>query len=132
MRATRLISYIWALPTTLIGSPFVVLALITGGRARVFQGVLEVHGGGVAYFLRNATLLKGGARAMTLGHIVLGLDRDVLRSTRRHERVHVRQVERWGPFFIPAYLLASAWIAFRGGEPYLDNPFEREAFRRYG
>ena len=46
----------------------------------------------------------------------------------RHERIHVRQCERWGPLFLPAYLLASAFIALRGGNPYLDNPFEREAY----
>ena len=48
--------------------------------------------------------------------------------TRTHERVHVRQCERWGPLFIPAYLLASLLIRLRGGRPYEDNPFEREAY----
>lgn len=126
----RALAYLWALPTTLIGVPFVLLALLTGGGVRLVRGVLEVHGGLIAYLLQHATVLKGGAKAMTLGHIVLGLDRQVLRHTRRHERVHVRQVERWGPLFIPAYLLASVWAAARGGHPYLDNTFEREAFRR--
>jgi hypothetical protein len=29
---------------------------------------------------------------------------------------------------IPAYLLASLYVYSRGRNPYLDNPFEREAF----
>ena len=65
---------------------------------------------------------------MTLGHVVLGRNRDALSRTRAHERVHVEQCERWGPFFLPAYLIASAWVWIRGGNFYLDNPFEREAY----
>ncbi len=69
---------------------------------------------------------------MTLGHVIIGRDRDCLERCRRHEHVHVRQAERWGPLFIPAYLLASAWVAIRGGRAYEDNPFEREAYRQTG
>ena len=69
---------------------------------------------------------------MTLGHVVLGADQPSLDRTRDHERVHVRQAERWGPAFIPAYLLASIIAWMRGLDPYLDNPFEREAFGRQG
>jgi hypothetical protein len=67
---------------------------------------------------------------MTLGHVVLGVNQLALDETRDHERVHVRQVERWGPAFIPAYLLASILAWMRGQDPYLDNHFEREAFGR--
>ena len=63
---------------------------------------------------------------MTLGHVVLGRDAAILDHAREHERVHVRQCERWGLLFIPAYLLASAWQALGGREAYRDNPFERE------
>lgn len=66
---------------------------------------------------------------MTLGHTVVGRTAAVLDLTRRHELVHVRQYERWGPFFIPAYLVCSAWQWFQGRDPYRDNPFEVEAFR---
>ena len=41
----------------------------------------------------------------------------------------MRQYERWGPFFIPAYLAASLWMLVTGRDPYRENPFEREAFR---
>jgi cardiolipin synthase len=75
-------------------------------------------------------LYPGGAAAMTLGHVVLGVNRLALDETRDHERVHVRQVERWGPAFIPAYLFASVLAWWRGEDPYLDNHFEREAFGR--
>ncbi|HMO84113.1 MAG TPA: hypothetical protein PKC18_04240 [Lacipirellulaceae bacterium] len=51
-----------------------------------------------------------------------------LEACRAHELVHVRQYERWGPLFVPAYLACSAVIWLRGGDAYLDNPFEREAF----
>ena len=36
----------------------------------------------------------------------------------------MRQVERWGGVFIPAYLLASVVAWWRGGDYYLDNWFE--------
>jgi hypothetical protein len=65
---------------------------------------------------------------MTLGHVVLGVDRQQLRRTRAHERVHVRQSERWGPLFLPAYAAASVWCIIRGRTAYFDNPFEREAY----
>ena len=66
---------------------------------------------------------------MTLGHVVLGRDRFLLEATRPHERVHVRQAERWGPLFIPAYLAASLIQLMRGKRPYEDNPFEVEAYQ---
>lgn len=123
--------YAWAFPTTFVGLLFLAPAVFsrTGG-ARIVSGVLELHGGPVAWFLRRCTLLKGGASAMTLGHVVLGRDQRLLNLTRAHERVHVRQCERWGPLFIPAYLIASVRVFFRGGRPYEDNPFEREAYGR--
>lgn len=33
---------------------------------------------------------------------------------------------------IPAYLLSSFWIGVRGGDPYLHNPFEIEAYETAG
>jgi hypothetical protein len=122
------IRYVWALPTTAVGLCLGVPALISGGQMQWIDGVLEFHGGFVAYFLNHCTLLEGGASAMTLGHVVLGLDRDSLDWTREHERVHVAQCERWGPFFLPVYGLASAWIYLHHGDAYRDNPFEREAY----
>ena len=65
---------------------------------------------------------------MTLGHVVLGRDREALEWSRAHERVHVRQCERWGPFFLPAYGVASLIAMSRGERAYRDNAFEREAY----
>lgn len=126
----RIIAYLWAFPTTFVGLLFVPLAAVAGGRVRFVDGVLEVSGGPVGWFLRYCTFLRGGAAAMTLGHVVLGRDESILEATRSHERVHVRQAERWGPLFIPVYLLSSIVVALAGRRAYEDNPFEREAYRR--
>jgi hypothetical protein len=66
---------------------------------------------------------------MTLGHVILGVDGSALDANRRHELAHVRQCERWGPFFLPAYGLASLWAWARGGHYYRDNAFEVDAER---
>jgi hypothetical protein len=67
-------------------------------------------------------------RAMTLGHVVLCID--VADDTLlRHELVHVRQYEKLGPLFVPAYLAASLLAVLRGGNAYSDNAFEVEARR---
>ena len=121
-------SYIWALPNTVVGLPFLLAALVTGGSARIADGVLEVWGGVLSFLLGRCVPIGGGALAMTLGHIVLGRSERAIVTTRAHERIHVRQCERWGPFFIPAYFLASLVAILRGGHGYRDNRFEREAW----
>jgi hypothetical protein len=120
--------YLWTAPNSLLGLLLVPLALLQGGRARFVRGVLEAHGGIITRFLNRGLPWVGGGAAMTLGHVVWGRDQESLEYTREHERVHVRQYERWGPLFIPLYLLAAARAKWRGEHPYLDNPFEREAF----
>jgi hypothetical protein len=124
-----LVGYIWAAPTTAIG-----LVMMLGGlwrvRVRVVDGVLEAHGPALAWLLRHLTLIPDGAKAMTLGHVVIARDRQSLESTRAHERVHVRQCELWGPLFVPAYLAASLWALLRGRDLYFDNWFEVEAIQR--
>src|ERR1041384_1122569 len=99
----RILIYLWTMPTTAVGLLFVPLAWMSGGKVRVHTGVLEIHGGLVSFFLRRCTLLKGGASAMALGHVVLGRDEMLLDLSRPHECIHVRQAERWGPLFIPMY-----------------------------
>jgi hypothetical protein len=127
MTVLRVLTLLWTLPTTCVGLLLVPLAVISRGKLQLMDGVLEVYGGAVGWLLMNCVPLGGGASAMTLGHVVIGLDSAALDRTRAHERVHVRQAERWGPLFIPAYLLAAAWQWFRGRDAYLDNPFERQA-----
>jgi len=123
----RPLVYLWAFPATLLGLLFVPISLFDGG-VHLVDGVLEVHGRFVSRFLSDWSLLKGGASAMTLGHVVIGRDELLLDLTRSHERVHVRQYERWGPLFIPAYLGCSLALWAMGRQGYRDNPFEREAY----
>ena len=125
--ARTYVRYLWALPNTLIGLAVLPLLVASGGHAQVVNGVLELHGGLVTWLLRRLVPLRGGAVAVTLGHVVLGRDRHALALTRLHERAHVRQYESWGPAFIPAYLAAGAWALCSGHDPYADNYFERRA-----
>ena len=124
----RMLGYAWVSPVTGAALSFVLLGVITGGRAAIVRGVIEVHGGLVARILRRGLPWSGPAAAMTLGHVILGCDQECLDHSRDHEHVHVRQYERWGPLFIPAYLGASVWCWWRGFDTYYDNPFEREAY----
>ena len=128
MIVLRVLAYLWASPVSGIGLLFVPLAWLGGGGARVVYGAVEVHGGLVAAILRRGLPVLGPAAAMTLGHVILGRDPSCLDKSRRHEHVHVRQYERWGVFLVPVYLLASCVLYVRGQDPYLDNPFERQAF----
>lgn len=128
MRWLRPLVYLWVLPGSAVGLFVAAVAVATGGTATVVDGVLEVHGGWVTQFLLRGNRWVGPIAAITLGHVVAGCDAATLHRTRRHERVHVRQYERWGPLFIPAYLACSVWMGMRGYNPYLDNPFEVEAY----
>jgi hypothetical protein len=123
--------YVWAFPNSLIGLALLPLVVLPRGRARIVGGVLEAHGGIFAAVLRHLPI-PGGAAAITFGHVVIARDRASLAITRRHERVHVRQCEVWGPLFIPAYLLAGLWAFVTGAGAYQGNYFEREAVRRAG
>lgn len=119
----RLFILLWTLPTTLIGIIAAIIWLSSGAKARIAHGVLEIHGGKLAYWM-----MRRGFAAMTLGHVILGFSAARLDQLRPHEHVHVRQAERWGILFIPAYLLAGLWQRVRGRHIYYDNPFELEAF----
>lgn len=123
-----LLKYLWALPTTCAGLFLVIPTLLTGGHGQWVDGVLELQGGLLRGMLSHLVPIPGGASAMTLGHVVIGRDQQCLDQTRTHERVHVRQVERWGPFFFPAYLGSSLWLLLRGRDAYRENPFEKEAY----
>src|SRR5579872_2066357 len=134
MRFRRLLVYAWAFPTTIWGLFLAGIIVLTGGTAQVEDGVLEVSGGATDFCLRRIVglILRGGASAMTLGHVVMARDTELLLVTRAHERIHVRQCERWGPLFIPAYVLASLWAWMTGRRAYKDNFFERQAFNLAG
>jgi hypothetical protein len=125
--AALLLAHVWASPWTLAGLLVGLIGLALGGRVQRTGRIVEFYGPGTARLLR-LTPIPGGAAAMTLGHVVLARDAAALEHTRSHELVHVRQYERWGPFFVPVYFLAGAWAWSCGRHPYYDNPFEREAF----
>jgi hypothetical protein len=130
-RLTTPILILWASPWTLFGLTLGGLALVSGGKVQRVGRVIEFHGGIPAWLLRWAPII-GGASAITFGHTVLARTIDDLDHSREHELVHVRQYERWGVFFVPAYLACSAWLLARGKHAYWDNPFEREAYGRAG
>lgn len=126
MTPARALRYLWAFPVTALGLLAALLTAWTGGTLERRQGTLEVHGGFARWFLTRRGI---GASAMTLGHVILGIHPVALATNRAHELAHVRQCERWGIFFLPAYGLASLWAWLRGGHYYRDNGFEVSAER---
>lgn len=119
--------YLWALPYSLLGLAFGLAALLFGATARRQRGALEFAGGALGRTLARLPPSVSFA-AITFGHVILGTDHGTLAQMRDHEQVHVRQYERWGPLYVPAYLLSSFIELLRGRRPYLDNYFEREAY----
>ncbi len=128
---SRAAAYLWAAPVSLAALPVALLGAATGGRVRLHRGVLEAGGGLLRPILGRA--VPGFAiSAITFGHVVLGTGADALDETRAHERVHVRQYERWGALFLPLYLGASILALLRGRSVYAGNVFERQAEARSG
>jgi len=125
----RILGILWASPYTLMGLMLGAIGLCTGGKMRVREGAIEFYGGAVRWLIMHNPL-GDFTFALTLGHTILGRTDAALDISRSHERVHVRQYERWGPFFGPLYLLASLGLWITGRHPYHDNPFEREAYER--
>jgi len=103
----------WAGPYSLVGAFFALFFR----RRRLTRGVLLCEG---AQWPRK---LGWRYRAITFGHVVLGVD-ELDEEVLVHELAHVRQYERWGPFFVPAYLIAGLFAALRRRHPYRDNHFE--------
>lgn len=125
--ASRVAAYTWASPNTALGALFGLLFLCAGGRVRFHAGTAEFSGGRIAGLIGRLPV-QCRFCAMTLGHVILGTAEAELAAAREHERVHVQQYERWGPFFLPAYLLSSAWQLLCGRCAYWDNVFERAAY----
>jgi hypothetical protein len=124
----RFAKLLWALPCSLVGIALAAPVVAVGGRATYMQGALEVtfhkrlsHCGN---FTRSLSF-----RGITFGHVILAVTEEELERLRAHEHVHVQQYERWGIFFIPAYLGSSLWQLLNGRRAYWDNYFEVEARR---
>lgn len=116
----RWLRYAWALPVSL---PAWLASCVGGMQRCTVQGVCEAHGGWLGRWMRRATCIE----AITLGHVVLGVDRAALARWRAHEHVHVRQYERLGPLMPILYLASSGIATLRGRDAYRANAFEREA-----
>ncbi len=111
----RVACYVWAGPLTAAG---VLLGVLSGSTPTVRDGVLvfaEARGIG------GRMLRWRGFAAATLGHTVIAAHRPSA-ALMRHELIHVRQAERWGPLFVPLYLAGLVRYGYRR------NPFERAAF----
>jgi hypothetical protein len=121
----RVCAYVWASPYTVVGLALGGLAAALGARWRWTDGAVEVAGGLAGRWLARRRVPFA---ALTLGHVVLAVDARSLAALRAHEREHVRQYERWGALFGPAYLLSSLWQGLRGADPYRSNRFERQAY----
>ncbi len=122
----RLLRALWAGPYTLLGIALGLPAVVSGGGAQRIDGVWEFYGGWLVWALNRLPLHN--VQAMTLGQSVVGRSLAALDATRDHERIHVRQYERWGPLLGPAYLGCCLVLWCQGRDAYRDNPFEREAY----
>ncbi len=122
----RTLAILWAGPNSLLGLMVGLLTLATGGHAQVRRGVLEFHGGLAKWGLER--LMSGTILAMTLGHTIIGVTPTALDIARDHEHIHIRQYEKWGPLFLPAYAWCAVVAWWHGQRPYRDNFFEREAY----
>jgi hypothetical protein len=109
-----------------VGLLLSLLSILSGATARVDGETLEVAGGRIGPWVSR---LPRAIRfsAITFGHVILGTSHASLAFHRAHERVHVRQYERWGILFFLLYCGSSLVQLLRGRNPYLDNRFEREA-----
>jgi hypothetical protein len=117
---------LWALPCTGIGLALGCFVLAAGGSARWSAGALEVtYRRCTAQCGRLARVLP--FRGIVFGHVILAVTREELVAIGPHERIHVRQYERWGPAFFVAYVACSLWQLLRGQNPYWHNYFEVQA-----
>ncbi len=120
-----LLGHLWALPVTLLG---LLIAL-------PFARLHSVDAEGLLHFVARPErwlgryLRRSNILAFTLGATVTYADAGGLQQPTlvRHERAHVVQTLVLGPLFLPLYGLASLWQFVRGGHPYFDNVFERQA-----
>ena len=99
-----------------------------GGRATWHKEdeMLEVGGGWLIKILAR----RGWASAITFGDVVLYERAALVPVLHAHERMHTRQYRVWGPLFLPAYVLESAWQQLRTGDGYRSNRFEVAAYQK--
>ena len=122
---------LWAAPYTLSGLLLGCAGMCFGGRVQIKGRAIEFYDGGTKWLIQRLPLGQF-TLALTLGHTILGQTEASLDIARKHETVHVRQYEKWGPFLLPAYFLSSIFMWIVGRRFYRDNPFEREAHEANG
>ena len=66
VKFTRPFIYLWALPTTLVGAVFIPLALLTRGGIQLVDGVLEIYGGAVTWFLARPRVPPAPVRRFSI------------------------------------------------------------------
>lgn len=127
MKFTTFLKYLWASPNTLLAVPFMLPTLWGDGKLRMADGSIQITN----WWTWKALGLIG-AQGLTLGHAVIYSDSLSALFAHRHEMVHVRQYETFGPFFLPLYFMLS-FHAWRTGEHYyMGNLFEVEAYGKGG
>lgn len=129
MNGQKFAKLLWASPCSALGLALAAFALVAGGKARWSAGALEV-----TYRDSRASCGKVALtlpfRGIVFGHVILAVTREELATIGAHERVHVEQYERWGPFFLFAYGASSLWQVLRRRSPYWHNHFEIQARAR--
>jgi hypothetical protein len=113
------VRFLWTLPNTLLG---VVAGALTFQQPRVVEGALVFDRGARGL---TAVMREFGRTAMTVGYVIVSSE-PVEGALLRHEQHHIRQYERWGPFFIPVYLLLAVPYGYRR------HPMEVAAMRAAG
>lgn len=123
--------YLWTFPNTALGLLAVLFAKLGGGDVHIVDGVIEACGGWIPRLFAVIAFfspMPSGIAAITLGHVIVAQSQLELDRCRLHEQVHVRQYERWGVFFLPAYFVASFIAFIKGEDSYRGNAFEKEAY----
>ena len=119
MRPLELLGFVWTVPNTVLG---LVLGALTFRLPRAHGGAFVFDGSprGLTRLLRAM-----GRTAMTVGFVIVAAV-PVEGTLLAHERHHIRQYSRWGPFFIPVYLILVIPFGYRR------HPMERAARRAAG
>jgi hypothetical protein len=127
---SRLLRTAWrALPGDLLGLLVIRACGISGGSRQIRVGDTTadlVEHPNVARYLDHGAM---PIRAQTLGRYVFARE-PLPPEFVEHELEHVRQWERLGPLFLPAYLASSVSALVRRRHPYWANRFEAAARRR--
>ena len=113
------LGFVWTLPNTLLG---LVAGALTFQRPRAVDGALVFDRGPRGL---TAVMRAFDRAAMTVGYVIVSSE-PVEGTLLRHEKHHIVQYRRWGPFFIPVYLLLAVGYGYR------KHPMELSAMRASG